>query len=137
MSKSNSVDEEYVFDEGLIISSTDSEGNITYSNRKFCEITGYTKEELKGQNHNIVRHPDMPKSVFKELWDTIKQGKEWSGIVKNLRKDGRYYWVYSHITPMFKDGEVTGFTAARRPATSGEIEDIIHIYMDLLEKETV
>ena len=137
MSKSNSVEEEYIFDEGLIISSTDSEGNITYSNRKFCEITGYTKEELKGKNHNIVRHPDMPKSVFKELWDTIQLGKEWSGIVKNLRKDGRYYWVYSHIAPILKDDEVIGFTAARRPATAGEIEDIIHIYMDLVEKENI
>lgn len=136
MGKSNSVDEEYVFEEGLIISSTDSKGHITFSNRKFCEITGYTKEELKGKNHNIVRHPDMPKSVFKELWETIKLGKEWSGIVKNLRKDGRYYWVYSHITPMLVDGEVTGYTAARRPATVEEIEDIIHIYMDLLAKET-
>jgi len=135
MNRPNPIDEEYIFEKGLIISSTDLKGIITYSNRKFCEIAGYSKDELMGQNHNIVRHPDMPKTAFKELWDTIHAAKEWTGIVKNLRKDGKYYWVYSHISPILSDGEVVGYTAARRPASQTEIEESIPIYKDLLEKE--
>ena len=136
MNKPDPIDEEYIFEKGLIVSSTDLKGIITYANRKFCEISGYTKEELVGKNHNIVRHPDMPKAAFQELWDTIQGGKEWTGIVKNLRKDGRYYWVYSHISPIIIDGETTGYTAARRPASETEVTETIPIYRDLLEKES-
>lgn len=135
MNKPNPIDEEYVFEQGLIVSSTDTKGLITYANRKFCEIAGYSKDELKGKNHNIVRHPDMPKAAFQEIWDTIRAGKEWTGVVKNLRKDGRYYWVYSHIAPVTSDGEITGYTAVRRPASESEVSDIIPVYKDLIEKE--
>ena len=135
MNRPDPIDEEYTFEKGLIVSSTDLKGIITYANRKFCEIAGYSKDELVGKNHNIVRHPDMPKAAFKEVWDTIENKKEWTGIVKNLRKDGRYYWVYSHISPIIVDGEITGYTAARRPASATEIEEIVPIYKDLLEKE--
>lgn len=136
MNRPSPIDEEYVFESGLIISSTDLKGIITYANRKFCEIAGYTKDELKGKNHNIVRHPDMPKAAFQELWDTIESGKEWTGVVKNLRKDGRYYWVYSHIAPVIKDGMTVGYTAARRPASATEVEESIPIYKEMLEKES-
>lgn len=130
------IDEEYKFSNGLILSSTDLKGIITYANRKFCEIAGYTKQELTGKNHNIVRHPDMPKAAFKDLWDTIQQGKEWSGIVKNLRKDGKYYWVYSYITPVMNDaGEITGYTAARRPASENEVEESTALYKEMLAQE--
>jgi len=136
MKRPDPVDEEYRFSDGLIVSSTDLKGIITYANRKFCEIAGYTKKELTGKNHNIVRHPDMPKAAFKELWDTIKNGKEWTGVVKNLRKDGRYYWVYSHITPVFdNDGNITGYTAARRPALASEVEECTPVYRALVEQE--
>jgi len=135
MQKPTPINEEYTFQKGLIISSTDLRGILTYANRKFCEISGYTRDELMGQNHNIVRHPDMPKSIFKELWDTIKDGKEWSGIIKNLRKDGKFYWVYSHITPIYKNGEISGYTAARRPASESEIEEAATSYMKKLELE--
>ena len=136
MNRPDPIDEEYSFEKGLIVSSTDLKGIITYANRKFCEIAGYTKDELTGKNHNIVRHPDMPKAAFQEVWDTIQAGKEWTGIVKNLRKDGRYYWVYSHIAPIVTDdGEITGYTAARRPASPTEIVETIPVYRDLLEKE--
>jgi len=135
MNRTNPIDEEYIFEKGLIISSTDLKGIITYANRKFCEIAGYSRNELKGKNHNIVRHPDMPKLAFQEVWETIQSGKEWTGIVKNLRKDGRYYWVYSHIAPMFAKEKIIGYTAARRPASSTEVEEIIPIYRNLLEKE--
>ena len=136
MQRPDPIDEEYKFSEGLIVSSTDLKGIITYANRKFCEIAGYDKKELTGKNHNIVRHPDMPKAAFKELWDTIKAGKEWTGIVKNLRKDGRYYWVYSHITPVLDDnGEIFGYTAARRPASENELSECIPLYQEMLKKE--
>jgi aerotaxis receptor len=135
MNRPNPIDEEYIFDKGLIISSTDLKGIITYANRKFCEISGYNKEELQGKNHNIVRHPDMPKAAFQEVWNTIKSGKEWTGVIKNLRKDGHYYWVYSHITPIETNDEVSGYTAARRPASHTEVEDTIPIYKALLAQE--
>lgn len=135
MNRPAPIDEEFNFENGLIVSSTDLKGIITYANRKFCEISGYTKKELTGKNHNIVRHPDMPKDAFKELWDTIKSGKEWSGIVKNLRKDGKYYWVYSHIAPIMKNGEITGYTAARRPASENEKSETIPLYQEMIEKE--
>jgi aerotaxis receptor len=136
MKRPEPIDKEYHFSDGLIVSSTDLRGIITYANRKFCEIARYTKKELTGKNHNIIRHPDMPKAAFKELWDTIQAGKEWTGIVKNLRKDGRYYWVYSHISPVFNDErEITGYTAARRPASKSEISECIPLYKELLEKE--
>lgn len=135
MTRPDPIDEEFTFEDGLIVSSTDFNGIITYANRKFCEIAGYAKDELVGQNHNIIRHPDMPKAAFKEVWDTISSGKEWSGVVKNLRKDGRYYWVYSHITPIEKDGSIIGYTAARRPASRNEIDEIVPVYQDLLSAE--
>ena len=135
MQRPDPIDEEFKFENGLIVSSTDLKGIITYANRKFCEIASYSRDELVGQNHNIVRHPDMPKAAFKEVWDTIKAGKEWTGVVKNLRKDGKYYWVYSHITPILKDGEITGYTAARRPASETEKNEVIPVYKELLEKE--
>jgi aerotaxis receptor len=136
MYRPDPIDEAYIFTKGLILSSTDIKGIITYANRKFCTIAGYDKSELIGKNHNIIRHPDMPKAAFKEVWDAIQNGKEWSGLVKNLRKDGRYYWVYSHISPIYNDGELTGYTAARRPATDNEISEIIPVYADLIEKES-
>jgi len=136
MPRPEPIDEEFKFEQGLIVSSTDLKGIITYANRKFCEIADYSREELIGKNHNIVRHPDMPKTAFKELWETIQSGKEWTGVVKNLRKDGKYYWVYSHIVPIEKEGEIVGYTAARRPASQTEINEVIPLYRELLEKET-
>jgi aerotaxis receptor len=137
MKRPDPIDEEYLFKDGVIVSSTDLKGIITYANRKFCEISGYDKKELTGKNHNIVRHPDMPKAAFKDMWDTIKSGSEWTGIVKNLRKDGRYYWVYTHVTPIKNDtGEIVGYTAARRPASQNEKEESTALYADMLQKET-
>jgi aerotaxis receptor len=101
----------------LIISRTDLDGNITHANDLFCEISGYTQEELIGKAHSIVRHPDMPASVFKELWDTIKNKKQWSGIVKNLRKDGGFYWVNAMVSGVSKDGELIGYKSLRTPVS--------------------
>lgn len=137
MDKVIPIDEEFIFDAGVIVSSTDLEGIITYANRKFCEVSGYDRNELIGKNHNIIRHPDMPRIAFKGLWDRLHAGGEWSGIVKNLRKDGKYYWVYSHIAPVKEDGEIVGYTASRRPAFSTEVDEVIPIYRELLEKEKI
>jgi len=135
MQKPTPIDEEYIFQKGLIVSSTDLKGIITYANRKFCEIAGYPKDELVGRNHNIIRHPDMPKAAFQDLWDTIQSGKEWTGIVKNLRKDGKYYWVYSHITPIITNGETTGYSAARRPASENEVTERTTLYGEMIANE--
>jgi len=99
----------------LIISRTDLKGNITYANETFCEISGYNKDELVGKAHNIVRHPDMPKSAFDELWQTIKNGEQWRGIVKNLRKDKGFYWVEAIVSGVYKNGELVEYKSLRTP----------------------
>ncbi len=97
----------------LIISRTDLSGIITYANETFAHISGYEPEELIGKPHNILRHPDMPKSVFKELWDTIKAGQIWRGYVKNMRKDRGYYWVYAEVSGVYKDGKLVEYKSMR------------------------
>lgn len=99
----------------VITSRTDLEGKITYANELFCEISGYTLEELIGKPHSIVRHPDMPKSVYKELWDTIKSQNQWSGVVKNLRKDRGFYWVKAIVSGVYKDGKLVEYKSLRSP----------------------
>jgi aerotaxis receptor len=128
-------DEEYHLNDGVIISETDTSGVITYVNKKFCQITGYDKDELIGKKYKIIRHPDMPKKIFEELWDTIETGKHWDGLIKNLRKDGRYYWVYTHIEPVENDGKITGYLAIHRPASESEIKDAKIKYLQLKNKE--
>ena len=99
----------------LIISRTDLKGNITYVNETFAEISGYEANELIGKPHNIVRHPDMPKSVYKDLWETLKKDKSWKGYVKNLRKDRGYYWVHAHISGVYQDGKLIEYKSIREP----------------------
>jgi len=110
---------EVPFDE-LIVSRTDLNGVITYANDTFATISGYEKNELIGQNHNIVRHPDMPKSVFDNLWKIIKEEKQWSGNVKNIRKDGGYYWVHATISGVYKNGELVEYKSIRVPISEEE-----------------
>jgi len=99
----------------LIISRTDLRGVITYANETFARISGYEVDELVGKPHNIVRHPDMPKSVFKGLWQSLKDGIKWEGAVKNLRKDGGFYWVWAEISAVEKDGKVVEYKSMRSP----------------------
>lgn len=99
----------------LIISRTDLNGNITYANETFCEISGYSLEELIGKSHNIVRHPDMPRKVFAELWQTLKEKKQWTGIIKNLRKDTGFYWVEAIVSGVYKNGELIEYKSLRAP----------------------
>ncbi|MFA5426612.1 MAG: PAS domain-containing protein [Sulfurimonas sp.] len=99
----------------VITSRTDLDGNITYANELFCEISGYSLDELLGKPHSIVRHPDMPKSVYKDLWETIKSGNQWIGIVKNLRKDRGHYWVKAIVSGVYKDGKLVEYKSLRSP----------------------
>lgn len=104
----------------VIVSRTDLKGNITFANDLFCEISGYTPEELLGKPHNIVRHPDMPKAIYKEMWDTIKEQKQWTGVVKNMRKDKGFYWVRAIVSGVYKDGVLVEYKSLRSPVTHNE-----------------
>jgi len=136
------IDEEVRFEDvGVlnrpIISKTDLKGNITYVNNAFCKLSGYSKEELLGQPHNIVRHPDMPKEIFKDLWDTIEKNQKFRGIIKNLRKDGRYYWVEAFIEPVFdENGKKVGYISARKPVSQEDKIKYSKIYKELKQKES-
>ena len=99
----------------VIISRTDLKGNITYANETFCEISGYEMSELIGKSHNIVRHPDMPRTVFAELWKTLEKKEQWTGFVKNLRKDKGYYWVEAIVSGVYKNGELIEYKSLRTP----------------------
>jgi PAS domain S-box-containing protein len=120
----------------FIVSKTDAKGVITYCNEVFMEMAGYMEEELLGKNHNIIRHPDMPKIAFKLAWDLISSGKEFFGFVKNLTKDGSYYWVFANISPDYNEnGKIVGYTSVRRKPSQKAIDTIIPIYKKLCELE--
>lgn len=106
--------------EELIVSRTDLNGNITYVNETFAFISGYTVNELIGKPHNIVRHPDMPKSIFKELWKDLDIKGSWSGVVKNKRKDEGFYWVYAEVSGVFKNGVLVEYKSIRTPISFDE-----------------
>jgi len=130
------IDEEVIFDGRSLISETDTKGNITFVNRKFVEMTGYDKKEVIGQPHAILRHPDMPKVAFKQMWSIIKDGKVWDGYVKNLRKDGKYYWVDVHIVPKKdENGTIIGYIASRKVTDPKRLESTILQYKKLLAEE--
>ncbi|MCD6173327.1 MAG: PAS domain-containing protein [Sulfurimonas sp.] len=112
--------ETVVPEDELIISRTDLQGIITYANETFCEISGYEEDELIGKSHNIVRHPDMPSAAFADLWDKMKNKKQWIGIVKNLRKDKGYYWVKAIISGVYKNGELVEYKSLRTPISYEE-----------------
>lgn len=103
-----------------LISSTDQRGVITHCNQAFIEVSGFDVDELIGKNHNVVRHPDMPSAVFKEMWDTLKTGKIWMGLVKNRRKNGDHYWVSAFVTPVLENNNVVGYESVRVPALPHE-----------------
>ena len=134
MSNVTPRDEEYNFDESVIISQTDLDGVITYVNRAFCKVSGYNSDELIGEPHNIVRHPDMPSTVFEKMWNAISNGRAWNGLLKNLRKSGEFYWVDIEILPT-KDNEenITGYISVSKPASHKDIQENEEIYKKMLE----
>lgn len=132
------TDREVAFPEGeLIVSQTDAAGVIRRCNPAFVHMSGYSPEELLGQPHHIVRHPDMPRAAFADLWITIGHGRRWSGYVKNLRKDGAFYWVFSTVIPMIRDGRIVGYTSVRRAPARRRVEAAEASYRDLLRKESI
>ena len=119
----------------FIVSKTNTKGIITYCNQIFIDMAQYTEEELIGTNHNIIRHPDMPKVAFELVWNMIQSGQEFWGFVKNLRKSGGYYWVYTNISPDYNNGQIVGYTSVRRKANPAAIQTIIPIYEQLKNAE--
>ena len=126
------MSKEIILDEfAFLVSETDEKGIITFASDHFCKIAGYHVNELIGQPHNIVRHPDMPKAAFKSLWDTVKSGKVWTGHVKNATKNGDYYWVNATAYPSkSSDGELRYISVRVKP-TDEEISNALELYKTL------
>ena len=123
-------------DDRLIISKTDLKGRITYMNAYFVEVSRYEELELLGKPHNVIRHPDMPRAIFKLLWDTIQSGREINAYVKNLAKDGSYYWVLANVTPSFNaDKKIVGYFSVRRKPTKKALQFIKELYAKMLQIE--
>ena len=122
-------------DSTLIVSKTDLKGRITYINKDFLDISGFTEAELIGEPHNIVRHPDMPPEAFEDLWKTLKEGRPWTGYVKNRCKNGDYYWVLANATPIWEKGQMTGYMSVRRKADPAVIEKIDALYRQFRDKK--
>lgn len=129
---------EVFFDkDDIIVSKTDLKGRIVYANQVFCDIAGYRESEVIGQPHSMIRHPDMPRSVFKLLWDSITQGQEIFAYVKNMAKNGDHYWVFAHVTPSFDSNrQVIGYHSNRRVPQRNVLEGtIVPLYARLLAEE--
>jgi len=123
------TDMETGFPDGcLIVSRTDLDGVITHVNQSFVLMSGYTEEELIGEPHYILRHPDMPPAAFADLWDTVQKKEKWHGYVKNLRKDGGFYWVYATVIPNIRNGEIVSYTSVRRKPSPNKIAECIKLY---------
>ncbi len=117
----------------LIVSTTTPEGIITCVNQSFIDMSGFIEEELIGAPHSILRHPDMPPAAFQDLWDTVKEGKKWQGFVKNLRKDGGYYWVKATVIPNIRHGKLAGYTSVRRKPSRTKVDECIKLYPTLFQ----
>ena len=112
----------------FLVSMTDTKGIITYVNDEFVRLSGFTREELIGQPHNLVRHPDMPAAAFADLWATVKAGNPWHGYVKNRCKDGAFYWVDANVTPVQEQGQVVGYVSIRSKPSRVQVAEAERIY---------
>ncbi len=129
-------DEKIMNENDFIVSKTDTKGFITYCNQIFMDMCLYSDKELIGANHNLIRHPDMPRIAFKVCWDLIQNKQEFFGFVKNLRKDGGYYWVFADITPSIdSNGNLIGYYSVRRKPSRKALEVIIPLYKQLVDAE--
>jgi PAS domain S-box-containing protein len=123
-------------EDDFIISKTDLKGRITYCNRIFIEFSGYTEHELLGAQHNIVRHPDMPRGVFKFMWDVLVQQRECFAYVKNMAQDGSFYWVLANVTPSLDaQGQAEGYFSVRRKPSRGAVSTMSDVYRLMLDEE--
>ena len=127
------TDLETPYPEGrLIVSRTSPDGVITQVNQSFVAMSGYTEQELIGAPHSILRHPDMPAAAFKGLWETVESGRTWQGYVKNLRKDGGFYWVKATVIPNVRNGNIVGYTSVRRKPSRTMVEESIKLYRSMV-----
>lgn len=123
-------------EEEIIVSKTDKKGRIIYVNQTFLKISSFNEDEVIGMPHSLVRHPDMPRSVFKLLWDTIQSGQELFAYVCNLAKNGDHYWVFAHVTPTFdSNGNIMGFHSNRRAPEPSALSTVQDLYRTLLKEE--
>ena len=128
------IDQEYVLQDGAMLASqTDLKGIITYCNPDFIKASGFEEEELIGQPHNLVRHPDMPPEAFADLWQTLKEGMPWTGLVKNRRKNGGFYWVLANVTPIAEDGKITGYMSVRSKPSREQVSAAEAVYREMRE----
>ncbi len=126
---------EYPFPEGqTLVSVTDVKGRITYCNSAFISVSGFTRDELLGQPHNMVRHPDMPEEAFRDMWDTIQKGLPWSALVKNRRKNGDHYWVLANATPMLEGERISGFLSVRSKPDRQQVQAAETLYAKMREE---
>ncbi|KVP17245.1 PAS domain-containing methyl-accepting chemotaxis protein [Burkholderia ubonensis] len=126
---------EYPFPRGkTLVSTTDAKGRILYCNSSFIEVSGYAKEALLGQPHNLIRHPDMPEEAFRDMWATIAAGKPWSAPVKNRRANGDFYWVMANVTPILDNGAAVGYMSVRTEATRAQIDAAEKLYAVMREE---
>src|SRR3990167_8548716 len=107
--------------DAILMSATDTQSHINYANAAFISVSGFTREEILGQPHNLVRHPDMPEQAFADMWRTLKAGKSWTALVKNRRKDGDHYWVRANAAPVIRNGQTMGYMSVRTKPTREEI----------------
>ena len=122
----------------IIVTKTDLKGRITYANQVFCRLAEYSEKELLGQPHSMIRHPEMPRVVFKVLWDAIQEGREIFAYVVNISRTGGHYWVFAHVTPSFDaQGKIVGYHSNRRKPSSAQVERINGIYRKLREVENM
>ncbi|MCA1771501.1 MAG: PAS domain-containing protein, partial [Halomonas sp.] len=121
-------------EETVLISRSDLKGNVTYANPTFVEVSGYSRDELVGAPHNIIRHPDMPEAAFKDLWKTLQAGTTWQGLVKNRRKNGDHYWVHATLAPLRDGDRIVGYTSVRRKASPKAVAKAEKIYAEMREK---
>ncbi|MDQ1244819.1 MAG: hypothetical protein QG565_1159 [Campylobacterota bacterium] len=124
MNKVVPKNEEYIFEGKVAISQTNLKGDITFVNRKFCEISGYTLDELINTSHSIIKHPDFDKAIYEKMWRTLSGGQVYNGMIKNLRKDGRYYWTDIEIAPIIDSkGQITGYISVSKPSPRKNIQE--------------
>lgn len=130
------ANEKMLDDNAFLISETDAKGIIVFANEDFCKVAGYSIDELIGKPHNIIRHADMPKAAFKDLWETIKKGEIWTGYVKNCAKDkSQFYWVYATVFPIDRDGK-KHYISCRRKATLDETQKYGLLYKSMMNKDS-
>jgi len=130
------IDEEYSYEGSVIINQTDLKGIITFANRKFCEVSGYGIDELVNSDNNILVHPDMPKAVFTKMWENLNGGQTWNGVIKNLRKDGKYYWVALEILPIKDDNnDISGYISVGKSASEKSIKENEELYNKMLNTQ--